>query len=93
MTGFEIVPEATAPIAGEVTRLRRHLLRPARDAVVAFSIFAIASMTLGSASSSASPNGYAQMSGVAQPAAVQVVTSADDSKTLTFVAATSGANA
>ena len=92
MTGFEIVPEPASPIAGETTRLRRHLLRPARDAVVAFSIFAIASMTLASAPSSASPNGYVQMGGVAQPAAVSVVTTSDDSKTLTFVAATRGAN-
>ncbi len=64
MTVFENTGLGLRPISGQShiaeaatapSKLRRHLLRPALDAGIAMTFFAVASMTLASAPSSASP--------------------------------------
>ena len=64
MTVFENTDLSLRPISGQSPiaeapatplKLRRHLLRPALDAGIAMTFFAVASMTLASAPSSASP--------------------------------------
>ena len=90
MTGFETISASEAPIAGKKTQLHRHLLRPALDAAVAFLIFAIASLTLASAPSSASPTGLGLTAVISQPATPNAITAPSGAQTLTFVSGRGG---
>ena len=86
MTGSKTVPENASAAASATPPLRGQFLRPAVDAVAAFAVFAIASLTLASAPSSASPTGVSQFVAVPAPAQVRAVTNPGGGKTLTFVA-------
>ena len=85
MTGFETIPDDEAPIAGKKTQLHRHLLRPALDAAAALMIFAVASLTLACAPSSASPTGPSLTAALSQPATPNAITAPSGAQTLTFV--------